>query len=100
MLKCLDIENFRCFERHHVPLQPFTMIVGVNNAGKSTIAEALRLISVVVSRYEDLSFGSAPSWTGLGPQIRGVRPSSSNLGINFETIFHKVWRSAGHGHVS
>ena len=71
MLKCLDIENFRCFERHHVPLQPFTVIVGANNAGKSTITEALRLVSVVVSRYEDIGFSSAPPWTGLGPQIRG-----------------------------
>jgi recombinational DNA repair ATPase RecF len=57
----LYLKNFRGFEDHVVPLKPFTVIVGRNNAGKSTIAEALRLISLVVSRFKG-DLGSIPVW--------------------------------------
>jgi len=48
MLKELQLENFRCFDNHVIPLRPTTIVVGRNNAGKSTIVEALRLISIVI----------------------------------------------------
>lgn len=52
MITELHLKNFRGFKDHIVPLKPFTIVVGRNNAGKSTIAEALRLISIVVSRFK------------------------------------------------
>ncbi|PYS69901.1 MAG: hypothetical protein DMF73_13950 [Acidobacteria bacterium] len=43
MLTKLILRNFRGFENHELPLRETTVIVGRNNAGKSTVVEALRL---------------------------------------------------------
>ena len=66
-----------------------TIIVGRNNAGKSTIAEALRLLSIIVSRYKGLQFFPAPKWLDLPKRTRGVSPSLANMEFNFETVFHR-----------
>jgi AAA15 family ATPase/GTPase len=41
MLTQLEFENFRCFGSHRLNLRPLTIIVGRNNAGKSTVTEGL-----------------------------------------------------------
>lgn len=71
MIKKLRLQNFRCFNDHIIPLRPTTIIVGRNNAGKSTIIEALRLISIVVSRYQSLNFSSVPDWLEIPKSYRG-----------------------------
>ena len=45
------LRNFRGFDDHVVPLRDLTIIVGENNAGKSTIVEALRLAALAVNRF-------------------------------------------------
>lgn len=89
MIEKLRLQNFRCFNDHIIPLRPTTIIVGRNNAGKSTIIEALRLISIVVSRYQSLNFSSVPDWLEIPKSYRGVSPSLRNLGFNFKTVFHR-----------
>lgn len=84
MITEIQLENFRCFENHVIPLKPTTIIVGKNNAGKSTIVEAIRLISLVTSRYKSLNFKDAPLWTRLPRVARGVVPSLKGLELNFE----------------
>jgi AAA15 family ATPase/GTPase len=49
MLRTLRLRNYRCFRDHTVTFQPSTVVVGKNNAGKSTIVEALHLIAAVVN---------------------------------------------------
>ena len=88
MLVKLDIGNFRCFESHSVPLKPTTIVVGPNNAGKSTIVEALRLTSLVASKCARLTFVSPPEWLDLPKRSRGVRPSLHGLHVNWDTMFH------------
>jgi predicted ATP-dependent endonuclease of OLD family len=44
MLEILNIKNYRCFEDHTVNFHESTVVVGKNNAGKSTIIEALYII--------------------------------------------------------
>ena len=53
MLRSLRLQNFRCFRDHTVTFHPSTVVVGKNNAGKSTIVEALHLIAAVVNRKPD-----------------------------------------------
>jgi energy-coupling factor transporter ATP-binding protein EcfA2 len=89
MLAQLTLRNFRGFEYHEIPFRDRTIIVGKNNAGKSTIVEALRLVSIVVSRYRNLSFHPGPEWTGAGRAAYGVRPSLKNMEITFEGMFHR-----------
>lgn len=75
MLTLLRLRNFRRFEEHELPLTGRTVIVGANNAGKSTIVEALRLISFVANRYRSLTFQGIPDWLRDPDGNIGVRPS-------------------------
>lgn len=87
MISELHLKNFRGFEDHFVPLKPFTIIVGRNNAGKSTIVEALRLISIVVSHFKgDLK--AIPSRWEFPRNRRGQHPYK-NLEINLQSVFHR-----------
>ena len=89
MLSRLRLQNYRGFRDHTVSFQPLTVTVGRNNAGKSTIVEALRLISVVTDRLGGLHFRDPPSWSDLPLVSRGVRPSLEGLGIDFLSICHR-----------
>jgi AAA15 family ATPase/GTPase len=42
----LRLQNFRGFQDHRLPFRQTTVVVGQNNAGKSTIVEAPRLLAV------------------------------------------------------
>ena len=78
MLKQLEFDNFRCFAVHKVPLRPLTIIVGRNNAGKSTVAEGLRLISLVLSRYWNSTYRDIPRWLDMSQE------SSAELALHSE----------------
>ncbi len=87
MIAELHLKNFRGFEDHIVPLKPLTIVVGRNNAGKSTIAEALRLISLVVSRFKGDLASIPPRWE-FPRNRRGPNPFK-NLEINLHSVFHR-----------
>ncbi|MDI1241063.1 MAG: AAA family ATPase, partial [bacterium] len=88
MLTKLRIRNFKCFEDHTVPFSTgTTVVVGRNNAGKSTIVEALRLIAIVSSRYQSLNYHDVPSWLDIPRIQRGVAPDISNIEFNQEATF-------------
>jgi predicted ATPase len=89
MLISLRLQNFRCFAEHALDLRPTTVIVGRNNAGKSTLVEALQLVSIAANRFKNLRLGGPPEWAGLPLSHRGVAPSVEGLGIDFEAIFHR-----------
>jgi predicted ATP-dependent endonuclease of OLD family len=57
MLEKLELENFRCFDHHLIKFSKFNILVGKNNSGKSTIIDALKLISNAVrfSPYREVT---------------------------------------------
>lgn len=87
MLKTLNLENYRCFDKHTLEFKDCTIIVGKNNAGKSTVIEALRLVSIVASRA--LNFQDLPAWLDLPKDYKGVSPSLTGLDFPTKNIFHK-----------
>jgi len=89
MLTSLRLQNFRCFKDHVVPLRPTTVVVGRNNAGKSTIVEALRLVSLIVGRSPHLNFTDVPKWLDAPRAFRGVSPSLRGFEFDFTTAFHR-----------
>jgi len=60
MIKSLKLTNFRGFKDHVVEFSPFSLLIGQNNAGKTTIIEALRILSVVQARVANANFMMAP----------------------------------------
>ena len=89
MLENLTLKNYRGFYDHSLPLRSLSVVVGHNNAGKSTLVEALRILSVVTERMGTLSFRDPPSWTELPKIERGVSPSLDGLEIQSGTITHR-----------
>ena len=93
MLKELYLQNFRCFDKHTIELQPMSIIVGANNAGKSTAIEALRVLSLVVNRFGSLNFVEIPDWLSNSNFIvrdKGVAPSLKGIDFNALSIFHNL----------
>jgi energy-coupling factor transporter ATP-binding protein EcfA2 len=86
----LSLKNFRAFKDYTVPLKKNSIIIGKNNAGKSTIVEALRLISIVLERHRGLIYREVPRWLDIPKINRGVSPSLKNFEINFVSLFHKL----------
>lgn len=87
MIKSLRIRNFRCFEDHTVPLKETSILVGRNNAGKSTIVEALRLVALVCGRCEVLPY-RYPALREF-PKTMGIEPSLRGLEFNEQGLFHR-----------
>lgn len=89
MLKELQLINYRGFEEHIIPFSNLNIIVGSNNAGKSTVVEALRILSLFTNRYKGLNYHKPPNWTNLSGRYFGASPSIKNMEIKFETICHQ-----------
>jgi hypothetical protein len=88
MLRQLRMQNFRCFEDHTILFESDTVVVGKNNAGKSSLIEALRLVAAVVNR-RSASFVHVPAWLELPRFQFGIAPGITQLGLNLNTVFHR-----------
>jgi hypothetical protein len=93
LIQSLRLQNFRGFDDHCVPLQKTTILVGANNAGKSTVVEALRLVAVATDRLLGGKgrFVKTPNWLEIPVGPMGLRPSVRGLtsdGLE-STLFHQ-----------
>ncbi len=88
MIETVTLTNFRRFEQHTVPFRETTVVVGKNNAGKSTIVEAIRLTSLAANRYRKLRFVKPPEWLEDPVAPVGVVPSLRDVNTNLRTVFH------------
>ena len=77
MLDRLRLRNFRGFDDHVIPIRDITIVVGANNAGKSTVVEALRLIALVTNRFRrgTSAFADIPEWLDHPDAFRGIQPA-------------------------
>jgi hypothetical protein len=89
MLRELRLKNFRGFEDDAVPLLSTTLVVGRQNVGKSSLVAALRIRSLVITRFRVFGYHEGPSWGGIPKRDYGVSPSLKGLEINFSTLFHR-----------
>ena len=88
MLTRLEFRNYRCFGEHEFSLRPKTVLVGENNAGKSTVIEGFRLLAIISERYGNLNFRKVPNWLDIPARLKGVAPALSGLELSWENLFH------------
>ncbi|MEO1482295.1 MAG: AAA family ATPase [Myxococcota bacterium] len=88
MLTELYLRDYRCFRQHKLSFKDLTIVVGRNNAGKSTVVEALRLVAMVTGRLSNLAFRPVPKWSNFPRVARGVSPSVASSGLFLSTVFH------------
>jgi hypothetical protein len=88
VLKSLQLLNFRGFRDHTVDLTPFCLLIGQNNAGKTTLIEALRLMATALRRAPTAHFQMAPQW--LEPHLSGpvFRFSVEAIGLEHKSIHY------------
>ena len=86
MLTRLTLTNYRGFDKHSVHFGKHSILVGRNNAGKSTAIEALRLVSIVSARLRNLTFRGAPDWLDIPAASTGVAPSLRGIDFDFRNL--------------
>jgi energy-coupling factor transporter ATP-binding protein EcfA2 len=104
MLKRVELENFKAFERLTATFGPSTFVVGPNNAGKSTLLSALRLASGLLrqaSRVRPDRAGTFKSqqYLGYGFDAERLGLVEENLRHEFrdvETSIHLVFDGGAH----
>lgn len=87
MIQKLIIKNFRCYEESTISFNGTSILVGRNNAGKSTLIEALKIVSSVTRKYRSLRFTAPPDWLS-DVRYYGVTPNVDNMNISDRGIFH------------
>ena len=92
MLTRLHLKNFRGFEDHELSFEKFTLVVGRNNAGKSTIIEALRLVALCAGRYRTLRYTDFPREFQLSDDSQGISPSVREIEFNLNNLFYRYGR--------
>ncbi|MDX2152889.1 MAG: ATP-binding protein [Bryobacteraceae bacterium] len=88
LLRTLRLQNYRCFRDHLIDVHDSTVIVGKNNAGKSTIIEALQVLAMVTNRYTT-TFHKPPAHLPIPSSLRCITLGLGRLGLNLETAFHR-----------
>lgn len=87
MIKSLQLTNFKGFDKHTVEFQPFSVVVGHNNAGKSSAFEALRIVATIAKKMLTHKFFDSPDWAD-GCRM-GISPTLDEINLKQETIFYK-----------
>lgn len=89
-LKKLHLINFKCFREHTIFFDENTIMVGQNNAGKTTVVEALRILGLTTARLKaTIKYISRPAWLDgkLALSTKGIRVSANAIDTDLEQVF-------------
>lgn len=84
----VDFSHFKAFDRFSIELRQFNILVGPNNAGKSTILAAFRILAAAMrkaeSRRPQLVHGPNGTVTGYLVDLSGLAVAEENIFYNYE----------------
>lgn len=86
MIKTIELKNYRCYQDTKMNFQDLTIIIGSNNSGKSTVIEALRIVSMVANKYKTATYMAPPSSLQLPDDLIGIKVSVNNLKLDLRGI--------------
>jgi predicted ATPase len=89
VLKSISLENFRGFADHKIEFGPETILIGKNNAGKTTVIEALRIISVCQARIPTAIYQPVPAWLDGYCGGAGFSLSLETIDFDFANVHHE-----------
>ena len=82
----IRFRNYKAFEDYSISLSPFNVLVGPNNAGKSTVLGAIRILSEGIRRARSRSLDLIDGPKGL--QVRAHQIALEGLPVSTENVFH------------
>lgn len=77
--------NYKAFNEYSASFREFNVLVGPNNAGKSTILGAIRILSEGIRKARSRNPESVSGFTG---KIRGYAIDLRGLPVSTENVFH------------
>ena len=88
MLRSVSLTNFRGFSEHRIEFGKEAILIGQNNAGKTTAIEALRVLSVAQLRLHTAQFAACPQWLDRHCKGPGFRFSLETIDFDFANVQH------------
>lgn len=88
MISEIQFENYRCFEKSKIKYKELVIIVGRNNAGKSSMIEALRMISYASGKAQRTNYRSVTPNLGISARYKGIRIDTDKLKIDLRGIVY------------
>ena len=88
LLRSLSLRNFRGFREHRVDFGREAILIGRNNAGKTTIIEALRVVSVCQTRAPSATYIPCPPWLDGHCTGAGFKPSLETIDFDYSNVQH------------
>ena len=89
MIKCICLENYRCFENTSIQFKDISVVVGKNNAGKSSLIEALRMVALSVRKCAHTTYKEIPKEFGRPSRERGFRLEVERLKVDLRGIVYR-----------
>lgn len=80
----VDFQRFKAFETFSIELRPFNILVGPNNAGKSTILAAFRILAAAIRRAESRK---AEIIQGPNGAVHGHKIDLAAISVAEENLF-------------
>lgn len=80
----LEIENFKCIGKQSFELKPLTILTGLNSTGKSTVIEAILLLSHFGSKPQQEVLGSLVAHFSNFSEIRNKYTNAKSLTITLD----------------
>ena len=90
IIKQLHLINFKCFRDHVINFEQTTIMIGQNNAGKTTVVEALRILGLVCARFKTVTaYSTRPNWLSDQVQlsVKGINVSTNVIDVELDHIF-------------
>jgi len=95
MLTRIILDKYRCFKHASLTCHCLSIIVGKNNAGKSTVIEALRIVAYVVKHYKTNNYKTPPEELHLPLAQKGLFVPINPIDINLRTIVYQYLDQEG-----
>lgn len=85
----VEFTRFKAFKQYSLALRPFNVLVGPNNAGKSTVLAAFRILSVglrrALSKKPEVVIGPNGETRGYRVDLRAISVADENIFYNYDS---------------
>lgn len=88
MITEIELKNYRCFESSKIVYKDLNILVGRNNAGKSSMIEALRMIAYASQKASNSIYKDAPYGLNISRREKGIRIDVEKLKIDLRGVVY------------